>query len=74
MEERLDNEIEMVIVIIWMMLLHGCVDDIVALLFRQLQLRADCDNRSNNNNRCRLGNGQETKKKVWPDCFCLSSS
>ena len=73
MEERLDNEIEMVIVIIWMML-HGCVDDIVALLFRRLQLRADCDNRSNNNNRCRLGNGQETKKKVWPDCFCLSSS
>jgi hypothetical protein len=72
-EERLDNEIEMVIVIIWMML-HGCVDDIVALLFRHLQLRADCDNRSNNNNRCRLGNGQETKKKVRPDCFCLSSS
>lgn len=68
MEERLDNEIEMVIVIIWMML-HGCVDDIVALLFRQLQLRADCQNRSNNN-RCRLGNGQETKKKVRPECFC----
>jgi len=69
-EERLDNEIEMVVIVIIWMMLHGCVDDIVALLFRHLQLRADCDNRSNNNNRCRLGNGQETKKKVRPECFC----
>lgn len=61
MEERLENEIEMVIVIIWMML-HGCVDDIVSLLFLQLQLRADCDTRSDSK-WCRLGNGQETKKK-----------